>query len=128
MIKKIFFISLAFIFIINTEGFTISWDYCPMKKTTTFSFSSEESCCCKSSMRNNCCKKNKISFVKIKDNYTPSQVSKIPNSELSLFLLSFVNSLLSPALGNNKNDFIVTDHKPPDKSVSLIILNRAILI
>jgi hypothetical protein len=127
-LKKIISILLAFVIILSSTGICFAIHYCPMMKKTNFSLHEMKNCCSSKSQKNDCCEKKNIKIEKIKDNYTPSQISKTPNSQLSLFVLSFVKSFLFSTINNDKNDLFLSYHEPPNHPVSLIILNRTILI
>jgi hypothetical protein len=99
-----------------------------MSKKTTFSFTETKGCCSRKGKTNKCCKTTQIKFEKVKDNYTPSNISKIPNPELSIFVFSFVQSFLLPSFQYTKSNLFLADHAPPNRFVPLIILNRTILI
>ena len=126
--KKIISITLAFLILLSSTGICFAVHYCPMSKKTTFSFTNENTCCSKKGATNKCCKNTKIQFEKIKDNYTPAQVSKTPAPQISSFLLAYVQSFLFTSIKKENCDLFLTYHAPPDHSVSLIILNRTILI
>lgn len=99
-----------------------------MTKKTTFSLTQIKDCCSKKGVKSTCCKNTQIKLEKIKDNYTPSDISKTPKPESSLFVLAFVNSFLFTSTQNDNRDLFLTYHAPPGKSVSRTILYRAILI
>jgi hypothetical protein len=127
-LKKVISILLVFLILLSSTGICFAIHYCPMSKKTTFSFTNVNTCCSKKGMTNKCCKNTKIQFEKIKDNYTPSQVSKTPTPQTSSFLLAYVQSFLSISIKKENRDLFLKYHVPPNNSVSLIILNRTILI
>ena len=127
-LKKIISITLSLLVLLSSSGFSIAAHYCPMSKKTTFSWTEKESCCSKKKMKKKCCTNTKVKFEKIKDNYSASDVLKTPSHISSEFIFAFVHSYLFSSANTANSDLFLTDHAPPDKSVSRIILNRTILI
>lgn len=124
--KKIICIALSILIVISSSGFNVSVHYCPKSKKSTYSFFQVKSCCGKKMM--NCCKNKQFKINKIKSDYTVSDVFKIPTPIALCFLFS---QLYYPQLLANKNEQDVRGHahSPPKfQHISLIILNRTILI
>ena len=128
LLKKAISILLAALILLSSTGICFAIHYCPMSKRTTFSLHEMKSCCSSKAKKDDCCKKRNVKFEKIKDNYTLSQVTKAPNSDLLLFALAFTKSFLLLPTQNNDCDLRFSNHEPPDRSVSLVILNRTFLI
>ena len=126
--KKVFSISLSILIFLSSAGICFSKSYCPMSKRTTFSIVKEENCCCKKSDEKNCCKSKQIKLQKIKDNYSPSTVSKAPSAQFSGFVLSYLQLVLFPPTQVSCKNFFLENHSPPNGSESIVILHRAILI
>lgn len=127
--KKAISILLAFVFLLSTLGISIGINYCPMKKSYSFSvIKKEKSCCCQSSNKKNCCKSQKIELKKIGDNYVPSDFQfKTVTSQLD-FILYQNDNLIKEIYAPAKETILFTDWQSPVPPIPLSILYRSILI
>lgn len=111
-LKKYFIIFFSFFYLLVSSGFTINYHYCggKLKKVSLVSFN-EKGCCGNKKKSKGCCK-DKVSFIKIKDNHKANNFIKVPptnyitvKTEPILLFISLLNSC------NEKN--ITNYHSPP---------------
>lgn len=125
--KKITAILLTFSILLSTLGVSIAVNYCPMKKSYSFSIvKNAKSCCCKASNKDNCCKSKKIVLKKITDNYLSSQYN-FNNSQSGFSVFLYPIYAYKPAAFIKEIKFF-KNLRPPELPVSLNILYRSILI
>jgi len=126
-LKKITAITLAFSILLSTLGVNIAVNYCPMKKSYSFSIlKNAKSCCCKTSHKGNCCTSKKIVLKKIEDNYVSSQFN-FSGHQVDFTFFQYPSFIYKPITFVKEINFY-KDLKPPDSPISLSILYRSLLI
>jgi hypothetical protein len=127
--KKIYTITLLFIYLICVSGARINVHYCGGKiKDISFFQVNEKEGCCGNKMKSKDCCKDKFAVLKIKDIHKSARDLKAPSvtSQLENF---FVPELrLNFCANNTSSDRFVDCPDPPDLNVPAIYLNNRVLL
>lgn len=123
-LKKVFALFLSVIFVASAMQLTINAHYCG-NELESIGFSPGK-CCCDdgAAMKDDCCK-NETHQLKINDDFSPSALLIIPQTEFNvvLFCISF-----EPLQPEKVTFSIPNDHSPPPQLADKVIAFRSLLI
>lgn len=130
MLKKLFTITLCFIYFFAAAGVSINVHYCGGEvEEVSFFSQGEKSCCCGNESEAGCCK-DELSYIKLNDSHQQSTHVSIPHSEF-VFLKAFYGplALQFSAAAKELSPLAVSPHGPPLISrLPLFLQNQRLLI
>ena len=117
-----------FAFLLSTMGFSVTTHHCKSKKKTTVSIQTtdKKSCCGKKKMSKDCCK-DETKVLKVTNNFTSPQTTKLALSSPHFLALIFVQNTVFSLTTEPQKQFEYY-HASPDRAISRSILFHSFLI
>ena len=130
MLKKIFAITLCFVYFFAAAGVSINVHYCggEVEEVSFFSYG-EKSCCCGNEAEAGCCK-DELSYIKLNDSHQHSAPAGIPTCEF--VYLEAISSPLALQLLTAEKELqtaSISPHGPPlDSKLPVFLKIQRLLI
>jgi hypothetical protein len=127
--KKVFAISLLFLYLVCVSGVRITVHYCggKLKEVSFFQINEKEGCCGKKMKSRNCCK-DKIAVLKINDSHKSVHDLKVPGPACQLAGLILPVLTLNFSTHVTSADALMGNQDPPDLNVPDIYLNNGVFL